>query len=53
MIFTNLDRPFLGYHYYILSLSDLCLWIEKNDAFSLYDLYDDALEQEPQLPGGS
>ena len=25
----NFGRPFLGYHYYILSLSDLCLGVEK------------------------
>ena len=25
----NFGRPFLGYHYYILSLFDLCLRIEK------------------------
>ena len=41
----NLGRPFLGYHYYILCLSDLCLGVKnkifilKNNAFSLYDLY--------------
>ena len=28
-IFTNLCRPFLGHHYYILGLSDLCLRVEK------------------------
>ena len=26
----NFGRPFLGHHYYILGLSDLCLGIEKN-----------------------
>ena len=25
----NFGRPFLGLHYYILSLSDLCLGVEK------------------------
>ena len=25
----NFGRPFLGHHYYILSLSDLCLGVEK------------------------
>ena len=25
----NFDRPFLGHHYYILGLSDLCLGVEK------------------------
>ena len=25
----NFGRPFLGHHYYILGLSDLCLGIEK------------------------
>ena len=26
----NFGRPFLGHHYYILGLSDLCLGVEKN-----------------------
>ena len=26
----NFGRPFLGHHYYILSLSDLCLGVDKN-----------------------
>ena len=26
----NFGRPFLGHHYYILSLSDLYLGVEKN-----------------------
>ena len=25
----NFGRPFLGHHYYTLSLSDLCLGVEK------------------------
>ena len=25
----NFGRPFLGHHYYILSLSDLCLGVKK------------------------
>ena len=25
----NFDRPFLGHHHYILSLSDLCLGVKK------------------------
>ena len=25
----NSDRPFLGHHYYILSLSDICMGVEK------------------------
>ena len=28
--FYNFGRLFLGHHYYKLSLSDLCLGIEKN-----------------------
>ena len=27
---NNFGRPFLGHHYYILSLSDLSLGVEKN-----------------------
>ena len=53
---NNLDRPYLGHHYYTLSLPDLCLGVEKNPlknfVFSLYDLYDHTLDQEP-LPHGS
>ena len=26
----NFSRPFLGHHYNILSLSDLCLGVKKN-----------------------
>ena len=29
MKFKNFGRPFLGHHYYILSLSVLCLGVEK------------------------
>ena len=29
MKFTIFGRPFLGHHYYILGLSDLCLGVEK------------------------
>ena len=42
MKFTKLvDRSLviITIHYYTLSLSDLCLGIEKNNAFSLYNLY--------------
>ena len=50
----NFGSPFVGYHYYILSLSDVCLGIEKkifkrNIAFS-YDLYGHTLAQEPLTP---
>ena len=42
-------------HYFILSLYDLCLGVEKtfflNDAFLIYDLYGHAPAQEP-LPLG-
>ena len=56
----NFGKPFLGHHYYILGLSDLCLGVEKrifkeinsNNAFSLYDLCGHGLAQEP-LPQGS
>ena len=27
------DRPLLGHHYYMLSLSDLCLGVEKKNFF--------------------
>ena len=50
----NLGRPFLGQHYYIRILSDLCIRgkknfkiFKKNNAFSLYDLYGHTLGQEP------
>ena len=48
----NFGRPFLGHHFYTLSLSDLCLGalkkiFKQNNAFSLYGLYDHALAQEP------
>ena len=44
----NFDRPFLGNRYVILSLSELCLEVEKkifirNNAVSLYNLYGHAL----------
>ena len=52
----NFGRPFLGYHYYILSLSDLCLGVEKKVYKQImyfhYMSYDHALAQEP-LPWGS
>ena len=41
--FYNLGSPFLGHHYYILSLSNLCLGVEKKifkeiiNEFSQYD----------------
>ena len=48
----NLVRPLLGHHYYILSLSDLCMGgkkkiFKRHNAFSLYDLYGHTLAQEP------
>ena len=52
----NFGRPFLGNHYYILGLSDLCLGVEKNILkeimHSLHDLNDHAPKQEA-LPQGS
>ena len=52
----NFGRPFLGHHYYILNLSDLCLGVEKlifiGKCISKHDLYGHALAQEP-LPRGS
>ena len=51
-LFTSyVGRPFLGHHYYILSLYDLGLgsreeMFYRNNAFLLYDLYDNALTQE-------
>ena len=52
----SFGRPFLGHDYYILSLSDLCLGVEKkifkkNYAFSPYDLYGHTLAQEPMAQG--
>ena len=43
-------EPFLVYHYYILSLSDLCPWVGifffRNNTCSLYDQNDQALAKE-------
>ena len=52
----NFGRPFLGHHYYKLSLSDLCLKVEKKIFkeiifFSLHDLCGHTLAQE-HLPRG-
>ena len=44
------DRPFLGYHFYALSLSESWTRVEKN-AFSLNDLYGHAPAQDPLLQG--
>ena len=46
----NFGRPFLAHHYYILNLSYLYPGVEKkdferNNAFSLYNLYSHALAQ--------
>ena len=38
-------KPFLGNPNYILSLSAPCLAVEKNNAFSIYDLYYHAIAQ--------
>ena len=50
----NFGKPYLGHHYYIFSLSDLCIRRKKifkrNNAFSLFDLYGHAAAQEPR-PG--
>ena len=55
--FSNFNRPFLGHHNYILTLSVLCMGEEekifkKNYAISLYDLYGHAPAKGP-LPRGS
>ena len=39
----NFGRLFLGHHYYIISLSNICMGVKKknfkkNNAFSLYDM---------------
>ena len=52
----NFGESVLCHHYYILSLSHLCLGVEKilkikYITFSLYDLYGHALAQEPLLRG--
>ena len=54
MKFTIFGRPFLGHHYYILSLSDLWLGVEKKifkeykcNAFPLYELYGHVIAKEP------
>ena len=46
MKFTIFGRPFLGHHYYTLSLSDLCLGF-----FSLYDLSGHTLAHKPLALG--
>ena len=33
----NFGRPYLGHHYYMLSLSEPCLWVEKK--IQLYTFY--------------
>ena len=48
----NLGRPFLSHYFYKLTLSGLCLGVEKNNAFSLNELNGQVLAQEP-LPHGS
>ena len=53
----NFGGPFFGHHYCTLSLSVLCLRVEKrifflrNNVFSLYNLYGHTSLQEP-LPRG-
>ena len=51
---NNFGTPFLGHHYYILSLTDLCLgaglkFFKRKNTVSVYDLYDHA--QEPLSQG--
>ena len=52
----NFGRPFLGHHYYILSLSDLCLGADKKIFKEImhfhYVIYDHTPAQEP-LPRGN
>ena len=53
----NFGKPFLGFHYNILSLSDLFLGekkkiLKRNNTFSLYEIYAYAPSQE-LLPQGS
>ena len=54
----NFGTPFLGHHYYILSLSDLCMGKEEKKILKEimhfnynYVLFDNALAQKP-LPQG-
>ena len=35
----NFGRPFLGYHYYILGLSDQCLGVEKKIFQEIHQFY--------------
>ena len=35
----NFGRPFLGHHYYLLSLSELCLGVEKKIFKSIMHFY--------------
>ena len=45
----NFGKPFVGNPNYILSVSDLCLAVGENNAFSIYDLYFHAIAQhKPQ-----
>ena len=51
----NFGRHFLGYHYYIFGLSDLCLGVEKKivkETMQFHYMTYMALAQEP-LPRGS
>ena len=42
----NFGRPFLDYHYYMLSLFDPCPRVDKKWRSLLYDLYGHVLSQE-------
>ena len=48
----NLSRLFIGHHYNLLSLSDLCLRLERKIFFlEIYNLYGHALAQKNPVPG--
>ena len=46
------DRPLLGHHYYMLSLSDLCLGVEKKNFFKKYINITLFTPKLPPLGGG-
>ena len=52
---NNFNRPFLGHYYYILSLSDLCLGVEKIFKVVMYFqymTYNASPQRKNPCPGG-
>ena len=57
MKFTIFGRPFLGHHYYKLSMSDLCLRVEKKTFEEILHFHNMTYKSTPQhknpAPGSS